>query len=196
MAAQPLRDRQAERECSSRDGIAVQSRRANAKPAAVNSASRSAAQYREWHQPGEGRRIDQEGVADPVKPNHEIAEPEPRSPTSPPPARRAIVRRRRRRSARSRPEVRTAPARIERRQAQRGPARPATSAMAPRFHPQARMIARPLGGGCWLRSLRTGSVAGRRRIVIGLRALGSVLLRGDAGSGGGTFLSDRNAQPV
>ena len=35
------------------------------------------AQHRERHQPGEGRRIDQEGVADPVQSRHEIAEPEP-----------------------------------------------------------------------------------------------------------------------
>src|SRR6266481_6052356 len=35
------------------------------------------AEHGEWQQPGEGRCIDQEGVADPVKSGHEIAETEP-----------------------------------------------------------------------------------------------------------------------
>src|ERR1700675_1523617 len=78
MAAQPLTDRQADREREQARRIPgpQQARQRKAERTEQGETGRKP-QHRERHQPGEGRCIDQEGVADPVKPRHEIAESEP-----------------------------------------------------------------------------------------------------------------------
>ena len=78
MAAQPFADRQADRERQHARGVAgpEQARQRKADRGEQREIG-GQAEHRERHQPGKGRCIDQEGVADPVKPRHEIAEPEP-----------------------------------------------------------------------------------------------------------------------
>ena len=78
MAAQPFADREPDRERQHPRGIPRpdQARQREAERREQREVGRQA-EHRERHQPGKGRRIDQEGVAGPVQPGHEIAEPEP-----------------------------------------------------------------------------------------------------------------------
>jgi hypothetical protein len=78
MAAQPLGDGEAdgEREQARRIAGPEQAGQREACGGEQREIGRQA-EHRERHQPGKRRRIDQEGVADPVKSDHEIAEPEP-----------------------------------------------------------------------------------------------------------------------